>query len=62
MKRISKMRNIFKILGFTAMTAVVLVACKDNFLERPAQGNLDANTLNNRAGVEGSLIADILHA
>ena len=51
------MKNIFKIIGFTAMTAVVLVACKDNFLERPAQGNLDANTLNNQAGVEGSLIA-----
>jgi starch-binding outer membrane protein, SusD/RagB family len=57
MKRISKMKNIFKILGFTAMTAVVLVACKDNFLEKPAQGNLDAVTLNNQAGVEGSLIA-----
>jgi hypothetical protein len=51
------MKNIFKILGITAVIAITLFACKENFLDRPAQGNLDATTLNNQAGVEGSLIS-----
>jgi hypothetical protein len=35
----------------------MLFACSENFLDRPAQGNLDATTLANQAGVEGNLIA-----
>jgi len=47
----------------TITTAVVsiffmlLFACSEDFLNKPAQGNLDATTLANQAGVEGNLIA-----
>jgi hypothetical protein len=51
------MKNIFKTIGITAVVAITLFACKESFLDRPAQGNLDATTLNNQAGVEGSLIS-----
>jgi len=51
------MKNIFKFLGIAAIIAFTLFACDDGFLDRPAQGNLDATTLNNQPGVEGSLIA-----
>jgi len=36
---------------------MLLFACSEDFLNRPAQGNLDATTLANQAGVEGNLIA-----
>ncbi len=51
------MKNKIKILGIVALVAGTLFACKDTFLDKPAQGNLDANTLANKTGVEGSLIA-----
>jgi len=35
----------------------MLVACSEDFLDRPAQGSLDANILANQAGVEANLIA-----
>ncbi len=36
---------------------MLLFACSEDFLNRPAQGNLDATTLANQAGVEGNLIS-----
>jgi hypothetical protein len=51
------MKNKIKIIGIVALVAGTLFACKDTFLDKPAQGNLDANTLANQTGVEGSLIA-----
>ncbi len=51
------MKNKIKILGIVAVIAGTLLACKEKFLDRPAQGNLDASTLANQSGVEGSLIA-----
>jgi hypothetical protein len=35
----------------------MLVACNEDFLNRPGQGNLDANVLANQDGVEANLIA-----
>ena len=52
-------RNRIRLLGGLAgvvVAAGVAYACKD-FLDTPAQGTLDEQTLANRAGVEGSLIA-----
>lgn len=53
--------NRFGLLGFLGsfMIAglILLYGCTDEFLEGPAQGVLDENTLNNQAGVEGNLIA-----
>lgn len=55
------MKNLMK-RKFWIGTAVVLLAgtvlygCED-FLEQPAQGSLDANTLANASGVEATLIA-----
>ncbi len=51
------MKNIFKILGLTAIVAVTLAACSDSFLEKNPQGELDATALANQNGVEGSLIS-----
>ena len=51
------MKNKIKILGFVVVLTMTLFACRDEFLNRPAQGALDANTLNNSNGVEGNLIA-----
>jgi hypothetical protein len=35
----------------------LLVSCNEDFLDRPAQGNLDASVLSTQDGVEGNLIA-----
>jgi hypothetical protein len=51
------MKKIIITPGITAILLVMLFACNESFLEKPAQGNLDANTLANQAGVEGNLIA-----
>jgi len=51
------MKNIFKILGIAVVITSVLFACKESFLDGPAQGVLDQSTLGNKAGVEGNLIA-----
>jgi hypothetical protein len=51
------MKNIFKLLGVVTVIAGTLFACSESFLDRPAQGNLDATTLANQSGVEGNLIA-----
>jgi len=51
------MKKIIIILGIISLLLVMLVACNDEFLEKPAQGNLDANTLANQMGVEANLIS-----
>lgn len=51
------MKKIIRITGLISLLLVMLVACSEDFLERPAQGNLDANTLANQDGVEANLIA-----
>lgn len=51
------MKNIIKTPGIIAIFLIMLFGCGDDFLNRPAQGNLDATTLANQAGVEGNLIA-----
>jgi len=51
------MKKITIIPAIIAVFLVMLFACSEDFLDRPAQGNLDANTLANQAGVEGNLIA-----
>ncbi len=51
------MKNIIKTPGIIAIFLIFLFGCSEEFLDRPAQGNLDATTLSNQAGVEGNLIA-----
>ena len=51
------MKNIFKILGIAILIIGALFACKESFLDGPAQGVLDQSTLGNSAGVEGNLIS-----
>jgi hypothetical protein len=51
------MKNMIKTPGIIAIFLIMLFACSEDFLDRPAQGNLDAVTLANQAGVEGNLIA-----
>ena len=51
------MKNIIKTPGIIAIFLIMLFGCSEEFLDRPAQGNLDATTLSNQAGVEGNLIA-----
>ena len=51
------MKNNIKIPGIIAIFLMMLFACSEDFLDRPAQGNLDAVTLANQAGVEGNLIS-----
>ena len=51
------MKNITKSTGIIAIFLIMLFGCSEEFLDRPAQGNLDATTLSNQAGVEGNLIA-----
>ena len=51
------MKNIIKSTGIIAIFLIMLFGCSEDFLDRPAQGNLDATTLSNQAGVEGNLIA-----
>jgi len=51
------MKKINIIPGIIAIFLTLLFACSEDFLNRPAQGNLDAVTLANQAGVEGNLIA-----
>lgn len=55
------MKNLFKHKVFTGTAIVLLLGtiiygCSD-FLDTPAQGSLDSNTLANETGVEGALIA-----
>lgn len=51
------MKKIHILPGIVAISLTLLFACSEDFLNRPAQGNLDAVTLANQAGVEGNLIA-----
>jgi hypothetical protein len=51
------MKNMIKTPGIIAIFLTMLFACSEDFLNRPAQGNLDAVTLANQSGVEGNLIA-----
>ncbi len=51
------MKKIIIIPGIISLLLVMLTACKEDFLEKPAQGNLDALTLANQAGVEANLIS-----
>ncbi len=51
------MKKIIRIAGIVTFLLVMLVACKEEFLEKPAQGNLDALTLANQDGVEANLIS-----
>lgn len=51
------MKNIIKTPGIIAIFLIMLFGCGEDFLDRPAQGNLDATTLANQSGVEGNLIA-----
>lgn len=51
------MKNKIKFLGIAVAVAGVLFACKDSFLDGPAQGVLDQSTLANSVGVEGNLIS-----
>jgi len=51
------MKNIIKSTGIIAVFLIMLFGCSEDFLDRPAQGNLDATTLSNQSGVEGNLKA-----
>lgn len=51
------MKNSLKILGIVVLITGVLFACKESFLDGPAQGVLDQSTLGNAGGVEGNLIS-----
>ncbi len=51
------MKHKLKIVGIITVVFSMLFACNEEFLDKPAQGNLDATTLANQAGVEGNLIA-----
>ncbi len=51
MKKITSTTTIVAILAF------MVIGCSEDFLDRPAQGNLDANTLANEKGVEANLIS-----
>lgn len=51
------MKKILIISGITAVLLILVGSCSDDFLDKPAQGNLDALTLANQDGVEGNLIS-----
>jgi starch-binding outer membrane protein, SusD/RagB family len=51
------MKKIIITPAIVAIFFMLLFACSEDFLNRPAQGNLDATTLANQAGVEGNLIS-----
>lgn len=51
------MKKIFKIIGIVIVITGVLFACKESFLDGPAQGVLDSSTLGNKDGVEANLIS-----
>jgi len=51
------MKKIYQISGIVFVIAVLLFACKESFLDGPAQGVLDQSTLGNADGVEGNLIS-----
>lgn len=51
------MKKIIRIPGIIAILLVMLIACNEDFLDKPAQGNLDATTLANQDGVEANLIS-----
>jgi len=51
------MKKITKIPSIIAIFLITLFACSEDFLDRPAQGNLDATTLANQNGVEANLIS-----
>ncbi len=50
-------KSLAKIGALLAVMAVILFACKDEFLDAPPQAALDSGTLGNEFGVESSLIA-----
>ncbi|MDH3650098.1 MAG: RagB/SusD family nutrient uptake outer membrane protein [Saprospiraceae bacterium] len=51
------MKNLINYIGILALAALLMIACKDEFLDGPAQGVLDESTLGNPAGVEATLVA-----
>jgi len=51
------MKKIKLTPSIIAILLISLFACSEDFLERPAQGNLDATTLANQTGVEANLIS-----
>jgi len=51
------MKKITLTPSIIAILLISLFACSEDFLERPAQGNLDATTLANQTGVEANLIS-----
>ncbi len=51
------MKKITITPSIIAILLISLFACSEDFLERPAQGNLDATTLANQTGVEANLIS-----
>jgi hypothetical protein len=51
------MKKIIITPGVITVLLVMLFACSDDLLDRPGQGNLDANVLANQDGVEANLIA-----
>ena len=46
-----------KYIGLFVLAGLLMVSCKDEFLDGPPQGVLDQNTLGNQAGVEAALVA-----
>ncbi len=52
-----KMKSFINYLGVLAIVSLLMMACKDEFLDGPAQGVLDQSTLGNPDGVEGTLVA-----
>ncbi len=46
-----------KYIGLFVLAGLLLVSCKDEFLDGPPQGVLDQNTLGNPAGVEAALVS-----
>lgn len=51
------MKTILKYIGISIFAIGVLFACKESFLDGPAQGVLDESVLGDQNGVEGNLIA-----
>ncbi|MEZ0610930.1 RagB/SusD family nutrient uptake outer membrane protein [Fibrella sp. WM1] len=51
-----KYTNKHAIVGLTTAISLMVVACKDTFLEVPVTGQLSNIQLNSKAGIEGSLI------
>ncbi|MFY0689730.1 MAG: RagB/SusD family nutrient uptake outer membrane protein [Cyclobacteriaceae bacterium] len=51
------MKMFNKIIAAIVLVSAIGFACSDEFLDAPAQGVLDSNTLANAYGVEGNLIA-----